>query len=243
MRAMYERYPKFVATVAEDHQKGQNEQGHGYLHAQTVAGYAYQIAEDQRVAELAWMAGLMHNTDRLFKDAGDIVIAATLLDYCTNTDLMISSDEEQLVIEAVIEHSKKNNTVDNPVTIALKDADRLANAGTAMLIRIGQFRPDIPVINLKYVFKRDPASTYREPRSQLECMRDILEWESWLRLAKAQELGKQKFAYIRASIENMIDELRSVELLSLSDENNKNVPSAGFATPEYIRSLYADPRN
>ena len=135
-----------------------------------------------------------------------------------------------------MEHSKRNSASDDAVTVALKDADRLANAGAGVLIRAGQFRPKDPVIDLEYAFKPDPTATFREPKTQLRNLQHILEWEDWLRLPKAKEIGKRRFAFIRMSIEQLFDDLREAELLPAKI-------SGGFYTEDFKRDQEFDPRN
>jgi hypothetical protein len=106
---------------------GKNNHGHGLDHDLMVAQYAALIAENPRVGEMAWCTGLMHSTDRHF--SGDQ--ERELIDeYCSLLPEKYFSEEETVWIrEAVYQHSRLNSSDDNPVTVTLKDADRLANIG------------------------------------------------------------------------------------------------------------------
>jgi hypothetical protein len=59
-------------------------------------------------------------------------------------------------------------------------------------------------LELQYLKTPNPASTYREPTSVIEDIRGCLEWESWLRTPKAQELGQPLFAELRRFLETLV---------------------------------------
>lgn len=208
-RPLWELFPELVEMVRQDHtQRGVAGGGHDFLHALMVAQYGKLIAKNKRIGVLVWVAGICHNTDHLFPL---LEIKGRLDSYLEITDL--SAEEKWLVIEAVIEHSKLNDPRDNPVTIALKDADRLANIGPNVFIRSGQFRPQLPTYDPFYVLTLDPESTFQGPMSCLDDIKHCLEWEQWLRLPKAKELAIPYFKQLRIFIKGFARQLKEVDLL------------------------------
>ena len=66
--------------------------------------------------------------------------------------------------------------------------------------------------------KYDPQATYPNPKSLLQNLKHTLEWEDWLRLPKAQELGKLMFDEIRRLVANIESQFETLGLLSFPDE-------------------------
>src|SRR3990172_3226862 len=185
--ALYKRIEKI-------HSQTKNTRGHGFDHDLLVAQYAAIIAENERVGEMAWVAGLMHSLDRHFLPDEAEMILEECIGLVSNQFTVCELGEIRL---AVHDHSKKNDPADGPVTVALKDADRLANIGPINLIRGGQHRPDIPACILESLGSRHPDSTFNNIKCCYDATFYNLEWEPMLRLPKAKEIGKKYFDYIR----------------------------------------------
>src|SRR3989338_3074125 len=132
-------FHELVDMVHFDHERqGICGGGHDFYHALIVASYAALIAENVRLATLGFVAGICHNADRMYPHDECPLPPA----YLRKTGDELSYSEREAVCEAVMEHSKKNDPNDNPVTVILKDADRLGNIGPLHWLRAGQFRPN-----------------------------------------------------------------------------------------------------
>lgn len=208
-KPLWEIFPVLTQMVRQDHREfGTVGEGHDFLHALMVAQYGQIIAEQKRIGILSWVAGMGHNADRLFPPAE---IEKRLKDYLEETDF--SDEEKEWEIEAIVHHSELNDPNDDPVTIALKDADRLANIGSNILLRSSQHHPHLPAYNPRYIFSPHPSSTYRKPKSVLDDINYLFEWESWLRLPKAKVLAKRHFSELRRFRKGIDFQLREVKLL------------------------------
>jgi hypothetical protein len=174
-------------------------QGHGFFdHDLMVAQYAIMIAPNERVAEMAWVAALLHSLDRMF--GGDAALRrnelVALLPYNN-----FNHTEMVEIIDAVEHHDSLNMKDDSLTKITLQDADRLANSDAIVIARSGQFHPKIPCVIPNHIATMTPGSKYNNPSSVIDDLRGCLEWEHLdkvkLRLPKAIELGKEKFQYLR----------------------------------------------
>lgn len=208
---LLEQFSELVAAVREDHKKQRaiSFGGHDFEHAFAVAQYGWMIAEDEKTGTLAWIAGICHNTDRIFPGSSDEEIKNKLNEYLKFTSL--ENGDKNLIIEAVLEHSKKNDPNDNPVTVALKDADRLDNIGALVCLRSAQLYHNLPPVDYVHLFN-DPSATFKNPGSIAKDLWYSLEWENWLRLPKAKKLGAPKFAFMRSFLAELERDLREVGL-------------------------------
>ncbi len=193
---------------------GKGHRGHGPDHDIMVAQYCLLIAEDEVVAEMAWCASLLHSFDRMFGDQAEEMIILGM-DFLYGK---FDHDQRQIILKAVLDHSKPNATEDSDVTVVLKDADKLANVVSTVIARSGQFYNDIPVIELGFTngMGCHPKSTYSAPRS---CRDDIVSAMGWendlkfgLRLSKSKELGKPKFDFLRGYFQQIEASFREVGL-------------------------------
>ena len=210
---MRKKYKPLYNAVKATHQmiiaQGKSTSGHGWDHDLRVAQTAILIAETLRIGELAWVAGLMHSTDRHFGDQTKTVLRGYFALLPKNE---FSKAELGIMWDAVMEHSKLNNDADNPVTVTLKDADRLANQGALNLIRGGQHRPHIPACIPEYLGRKHPESTFLDPKSCYDAAWFKLEWEEMLRLPKAKKMGKPYFDECRRFIQTCVTEMEEVGL-------------------------------
>jgi len=210
---LWETYPKLVQWVREDHLRVKAfGGGHDFLHALMVAQYGKLIAEDERVGTLAWIAGICHNADRLFPDLEDREIAE-FVGFQIDRGTDVSSDEKRIIVEAVLRHSELNKLEDNPVTVALKDADRLVNIGPGVVIRSGQLFHDLPAFDPRFITEQDPRATYRKPMTSFRDLQHHMEWEEMLRLPRAREIARPWFEASRAFLAGFERQLREVGLL------------------------------
>ena len=206
LEKMLEKYKDLFQAVQAIREKLSYNQSHGLDHDLFVAQYGYLIADDERIGELAWVAGIMHSLDRL--TAHEDVIQKIFL--CLPNS--ISSEEKKLIQEALRDHSKLNDPADNPVTVVLKDADRISNIGPLDLIRLGQQRNDIPPIIIGYCDEFSPGSTFKKHNSAWEAIHYNLEWRDMLRCSKAVEMSKLFFAFFEFCIVLQTNQLREIGL-------------------------------
>jgi len=212
-KPLWEVFPELVAAVREDHRKAGAlvGTGHDFMHALMVAQYASQIA-DSDMAELGWAAGICHNSNRLFKDENDSLIGKRVRGYL---DGSFNEQEINQIIEAVMNHPTHNSPADKLLTIILKDADKLANLGGLLVIRCGQFQPNLPPVNPLYLGEYPPGCNYRNPGSIYRDLVSSLEWEEpgWFRIPKAIELAKPLFAQLRSFLDSIASQLQAVGLI------------------------------
>lgn len=208
-RRLWKDFPDLVEAVKQDHAKYKKpDDVHDFLHAIVVAQYCDIISDNEHFGGLAFVAGICHNTDRLFGEADVENRVNYYLDYLTS----LTDSQKKTVLEAVIDHSKPNDSYDNPVTIILKDADRLAIIGPNSYIRVGQALSKCPAYNPKYIHDQEPLATWQRPINPLNEMKFWLEWETWLRMPKAKKLAKPWFDMIRMFIKGIEAQLQEVDL-------------------------------
>lgn len=228
---IWEAYPGLASAVSHKHkQVGLINGGHDFDHALRVAQMAYVVAVDQspKMALLAGVAGLLHNTDRILEralqiksenisrvsDADVIHMALQMLNEWTD----IAGEEEHWVIDAVVNHGSKPNLLDDHlVTIALADADRLINMEPDIIIRGGQYHPDIPVLDSVYI-EATPGANYRDPKTVVCAIANCITWAAEtgpyiLRLPKARELGQERAGYLRTFIDTIKRQLADLGLV------------------------------
>ena len=192
----WEFYPTLTAAVKADHMN--HECGHHpFEHAVMVAQYALIIAPNAGTGKLAAVAGLIHNTDRLYPSLSPMEIEGKLDEYLDHADF--NREECLKITTAVLEHARQNVDDDEIVTICLKDADRLANISPFDVIaRAARAYPNLPLVNPEFVKTMDPQSTYRNPKTVFrDGIQSSLEWEFWLRLPKAIDLAEPYFNGLR----------------------------------------------
>ncbi|MDO8564790.1 MAG: hypothetical protein Q7R88_02225 [bacterium] len=215
---LWQTFSRLVETVWADHAKrGALGGAHNPLHASMVAQYGVLISGSPWLRRCSFVAGICHNVDRIYRE-DKALVAKIVSGYLETASTLLSLRERILILKAVLEHSKKNDPNDNLVTVALKDADRLANLGPLHWIRAGQFRPNIPPVDPRFITDSDPTATFRDPKSVLQDIKNTLEWESWLRLPKAKELGKPMFDEIRRFIANVEQQFETLGLLPFPEE-------------------------
>jgi hypothetical protein len=206
LEKMLEKYKDLFQAVQKIRANSSYNQSHGLDHDLFVAQYGFLIADDERIGELAWVAGILHSLDRLTDDAGIFYI---LFMYLPDS---ITSEERRLIVDALCDHSKLNHPDDNPVTVVLKDADRIANIGPLDLIRLGQQRHDILPIIIGYCDEPSPGSTFKNHGCAWDAIHYNCEWRKMLRCKKAIEMSKPLFDFFEFCITLQTNQLRELGL-------------------------------
>lgn len=221
---LWKKFPDLTEKIKQDHiaQKVFGG-GHDFYHALTVAQYASLISETEHVGILSWVAGMCHNTDRMFPKEE---VRGRILEYLESADIIdaFNDREKTLVLEAVLDHGKRNDLKDNPVTVALKDADRLGNVGQLHWLRSAQFRPHIVAVDPRFILETDSEATFKDPRTIVHDIKETLVWESWLRLPKARALGKPMFEASRRFIEDIAASYQEIDLYPMPPELIVEIP-------------------
>lgn len=232
MKKIWEIFPELVAVVRKAHfDAGMTGNGHDFEHAARVGQYAYIISEDEEIGKMAGVAGLCHNADRILQKkfhAGRREVPQNqIVDLLRkwvgdNTDYDLRMDELMptpwsMIAYAVLDHDKPNDPLlKKPVLTVLQDADRLVNIELDLIIRCGQFQPDLPAVDFVHLLS-DPTATYREPKSVFRDVASSLEWETDPRFAlrnpKAIKMGKARFAALRFYIETLESQINDSGLI------------------------------
>ncbi|OGZ27174.1 MAG: hypothetical protein A2365_00700 [Candidatus Nealsonbacteria bacterium RIFOXYB1_FULL_40_15] len=219
-RRWWQVYPCLTKKVWDDH-SGRAVLGHDFTHALLVAQYGDIIAgEDAVLAKLAWVAGICHNTDRIFSPDEE---KERVRGYLELTDF--TEEEKRLVLEAVLHHSEKNKDDDNSVTVILKDADRLAGAGVLCPIRAGQHLHNIPVFDPGHIFQFLPGESFQSAFTVLSGLRFTLEWRDMLRCPIAINLGREWFGLLEFLIGRLQHQLVQARVDEFECPNNSAIPS------------------
>ena len=212
--ALLKRFETMIQKVRLDHQeKMVMTTGHSFLHALFVAQYCLMIAPDH-LQIAGWIAGMLHNTDRLFVGENDDQIAERIIAYLSLTDL--PGNEKNMILEAVMDHSHKSCSSENQLTTILMDADKLANLEPlTAAIRAAQWRTGCSAINLVYLDKYPPGCNYKNPGSIVRDMCSALEWEEpgWLQTVKAIELAKPMFSLLKSMVQATIKNHKQAGLI------------------------------
>ena len=181
MQSADKRFPE-TAKIAEKANEGIHK-GHDFCHAKRVAHFSQVIAmaewQSQRTAELAGLASLCHNADRILQETiGKDKTTKETIEFMVRTWIAKSDanqEETDAVVTAVLIHSGRNDPSHSMITLALRDADRVVNMELDLVIRSGQHYYSLPAVD--YVnFLGDPEVTYHNPKSVLRDISFSLEW-------------------------------------------------------------------
>lgn len=193
MRSFEEYRTLFAGTynyVKKSHLESKHpHRGHGLDHDVAVAQMAAIIAPDERTAEKAWVAGICHSADRVVgRDDKEFEILVRQYLSCLPDGYFESSEAEEILV-AALKHSERNKDDDSLTLQVLKDADRLVNLQLLIVIRCGQFYPEIPSIELEHIGRMNPQSTFKYPCNSLDDLRNCFDWVDWLRIPEAKKRG------------------------------------------------------
>jgi hypothetical protein len=210
-----EKFRLLYEKVQANHEKvvaaGRSTIGHGFDHALMVAQYGVLVSETDRNADMAWVAGLMHNTDRHYEPEQ---VGTVVRHYLRIIASEFSDAELAIISDAVLCHSKRNEDSDSDVLKALMDADRLANCGPVNLFRCALHNHHLPAFVLETVALDGPAptATFKKPGSCFDALYFNEEWRSYFRMPKAIALAGKHLDYLRQHQEDIIAQLEEAGL-------------------------------
>lgn len=226
MRKIWEMYPRLCKAVHDDHIKfGMKGTGHDFDHPLQAGQIALLIAEDEYVGEMAGVAGICHNADRLLQrklglgKKGDV--PTELVVEMVTRWLSAESFSEAwkvIVISAVLGHSEINKPDDSSVLKVLKDADRITCSMAENVMTAAQFHIDLPALDPKWLTGDPTAHPYKDPKSVLkglECRHDWIDPGSpvCVRTPKAVELMRRRADFMRRYIDEVVDQRREIGLV------------------------------
>lgn len=197
-----------VLAAHEERARKQGDRGHGWDHVLLVCGFCIRLSDEEKTAELAWLAGLVHNNDHFFgKGETGLVHELTR----GQLDLLppdIPAIQRHSILDAAIRHQAPKAGTDTIVKIILQDADKLASLEpNLILIRAGQFYSQIPAVEIPFLERPNPRGTFHSPSSVLEDLRYCLEWRDHpqfgLRLQLAKEIAAPWFEEMEAQLQNI----------------------------------------
>jgi hypothetical protein len=226
---IWEIFQGLAIKVRDAHiQAGLIASGHDADHDFEVAQLAHMVSWpiNPEAAVLAGVAGLLHSTDRILEISlnlrretisvvGEVDIRDSVISDIQTYTNITDGVSVQRIVDAVMHHgSKPNQEGDDLVTIAVADADRLANMGASLPIRSGQHNRGVRLLNPLTIemdlSDRSPREKYNDPDSVLWDIQNCIAWYRnrsgpyALRLPVSLEIGK-----IRAErLERVIQEIK-----------------------------------
>lgn len=233
-KRIWDTFPSLTRAVKRSHDEQQTKTGfemfygHDFDHALRVADYAMKIVEDPRVGALAGAAGLCHNADRILQiqagvgaygEIDDNLVTKYVNEWLDAEPVgTFSLQERNTILQSVLSHSKPNDITDGDVLIALKDADRLTNIDSDILIREGQYHGDALKVVDPFKLLSDPNATYRNSGSVLRHIQEFLDWEKeggfvGIRLPKARIIAQPRFDFLRLYLKTVIDQRKEAGLI------------------------------
>jgi hypothetical protein len=196
--------------------------GHDYLHALRVGAMAYRIGSNhlrnQEGARMAAYAGLCHNADRVLQRLHNLGHAKPTSDAIRRLVLRwlgknwaAHPEVSEFIAKAVIVHDGINDRDDADIVVVLKDADRCVNLALDIVMRSGQFYPDLCAVDHEH-FDIDPKAKYNKPRSVLKDIAYCLDWidpESpvCVRTDLGRQIAKERALVLRDYIGNLRGQL------------------------------------
>jgi hypothetical protein len=204
-----DRFHGLYTSVKAGHANAPVKNGaHGLDHDVTVAMLAVRIAPDERTADKAFCAALLHSTDRQFgrwstheeKEQIARATADAMVQHLEKLpDEFFSDEEDAEIFQAAFRHAELNQDDQSTTQHVLMDADRLANLQMAVILRAAQHQHHRPALELKWLGSVNPASTYREPCSAMDDLWwNLHEYLPQMRMPKAIELAGVYASRIRA---------------------------------------------
>lgn len=234
MKKIWELYPALTRAILDTHNEVGARHGvqmfwcHDFDHVIRVADCAQKIAEDEHVGRLAGVAALCHNADRILqimiglkaREKVDQTIISEMVYGWLNKEPenTFSVEEKPLILHAVLCHDQPNGLDDSDVLVALVDADRVVNIEADVIVRAGQYMGDaLRVVDPVHLLD-DPTASFKDPKSILRILKENLDWEVeggfvGIRLPKARELAKSRFAFLRLYLETVIKQREEMGLI------------------------------
>ena len=187
-----EKYRQFYNAVYQHHRTAERpHQGHGMDHDVTVAQLCLRISPNEHIEKLAWLAGILHSTDRTVERGNTGKVAELVEGFIQLLPDSVSSYVRALIHDAVMRHAEMNRDDQTLVQQVLMDADRLANLQAAVIMRCGQHYSKVPALELEWLGEMNPNSTYNEPCSVLDDVRgNVKGYMPQFRLQKAIKLAE-----------------------------------------------------
>ncbi len=222
MKEFWNQHKEPVLRVKEAHEKAGLVSHHDLIHAFRVGEMARMIAlsegQDEHTATLAAFAGLSHNADRILQKQKGIgrkqvdpqEIRALICSWIAH---ILGEEDSDTVTNAVLGHDGKNSAEDSPVLVALMDGDRVVNLDADLVIRSGQFFPNLPPVDYRQ-WLGDETANYRDPKTVLFDISLSLEWvDPQSPYCVRTQLGKteseRRAAFLRSFIETVRQQLES----------------------------------
>lgn len=181
--------PLYDAVKRAHHASPHKHRGHGIDHDVTVAQMAAYLSDTPGLARTGWVAGLIHSADRV---VGKEAFPSKLREYLSELpkECFTPAEIEEIYL-AALEHDKKIAPHQTPTQAVLQDADKLVNMQSMVVIRSGQFHPDMTALEFDHLTKMNPQSTYHLPKSVFDALRILpLEYPDMLVTPKAKELSR-----------------------------------------------------
>lgn len=188
--------------------------GHGIDHDVTVAQMAAYVSDSPCLARKGWVAGLIHSADRV---VGKKACPSKLREYLNELpkEFFTSAEIEEIYL-AALEHDEKIAPHQSPTQAVLQDADKLVNMQSMVIIRSGQFRPDMTALELDHLVKMNPQSTYLSPASVFDALRILpLEYPDMLVTPKAKELSRVFAARLERYAEHVLEDYEMLGLVGV----------------------------
>lgn len=198
--------------------------GHDFDHALRVGIMAKELLRQTREGQLAGIAGLCHNADRILQcelSLGHQAPYEIYVERLVREWLMyarLEPEEERVVVDAVLCHSEPNSDADNLVTIALKDADRLVNMEPDIVMRSAQYHSTIPAVD-PVLLLEDEKATFHNPGSVLKDLYHLLEWADetkpkfCVRLTASLKIAKARARWLQDYIDAVLKARKDNDLV------------------------------
>lgn len=210
-------FTELYASVKEAHGRSPRQHyGHGFDHDVAVAQMAALIAPSEKIADMGWVAGIIHSTDHLVGAMSEC--AAALRDVLTKIPAgLFTQDEIEEIYLAALEHGEKIPAHNSPTQEVLQDADKLVNMQAMLLVRVGQFRSGMPALELAYLDTINPESTYHTPKSVFDSIRIVAsEYPSLLHTEKGKKLASVYVQRLQAYERHILEDYRLLGLVGIT---------------------------
>lgn len=224
---VWKKYPNLTKAILKTHNsEGGNFFAHDFDHIIRVTSYAQEIAEDGEVGNLAGVAALCHNADRILQKRlgigrNDSVqndeVIKLVNEWLAHEPEAFTAEEKYLIVDAILNHNQKNNENDSPVLMTIMDADRIVNTEIDAIIRHSQYYPNLQVIDPVHLLDT-PEESFRNPKSVLGNL--MLGRRDWLtsplvgvRLPKAKKIMEQKLEALEQFATAVIKEREEAGLI------------------------------
>lgn len=212
-----EKYPDFYGAVKSLRENppspGPCYNGHRFEHDAIVAAQVFRIASDDRTAEKAAVAAMLHSFDHCVRREH---VREAMVDAALRLpEGAFTTDELDEIVFAALHHKELNADNQSLTQQVLMDADRLANMMAVLWINLGKCVPDIPTVDLEHIVELDPETTYREPKNNLDNMKTHFWYLPMFRLPKAIEISKVYAARMEAFLLAVETEFKELGLVGV----------------------------